>query len=311
MSYPPTPSDSAASYAPQSYSPQSYPQQPYPPQSYPPQPYGQPYLPQPYAQQPYPQQPYAQQPYAQQPYAQPGEAAKTNGRRYQLIFGSALIALTVLALALAAIAPGLNAPSSSAVPANWQPVYESNLTAATPNDYKVWDLTKGCSFYSNGLYADASQSSSSSAAICEFTPAGSGGVTGKGFYFELGLAPAWQVSAYQRAMLLIGDFTKQSGNQLVFEVDQMGHYVLCDGSCSTTDQGLYISGGTAAWHGDAYVANTISIQVSPDHMREIFYVNGQQVATASLDMGAQPALALGAPSGSEAIFTRATLSTGQ
>ncbi len=275
MSYPPTPSDSAA----------------------------------PYAQPPYPQQPYAQQPYAQQPYAQPpaqpAVAAKTNDRRYQLIFGAVLVALTVLALALAAIAPDLGPTASRSAPAGWEPVYQRDLTTA---DSAAWDLTQGCVFTDQGLDASAS---SSSAAICTFTPAGSGGATAQGFYFELGLAPAARVSSFQRAMLLVGDSTKQSGNVLTFEVDQQGHYVLCDSICSATGQGLYISGGTAAWHGDAFVANTISIEVSPDHTREIFYVNGQQVATASVDMGAQPALAGGAPSGSEAIFTRATLSTGQ
>ena len=252
--------------------------------------------------------PYSQPPYPQPP-AQPGEAPKDSGRRYQLIFGAVFVALTVLALALAAIAPDLGPTVSRSAPAGWEPVYQRDLTTA---DSAAWDLTQGCAFTEQGLDASASDSN---AAICTFTPAGSGGATARGFYFELGIAPAAKVPAFQRALLLVGDSTDQSRNGLAFEIDQQGQYVLCDGGCTATSQatsqGIYITGGTAAWHGDAFVANTIAIAVSPDHTRETFYVNGQQVATVSVDMGAQPALAGGAPSGSEAVFTHATLSTGQ
>jgi hypothetical protein len=236
------------------------------------------------------------------------EQGRASGRRYRVIFGSVCAALTVLALVLAISAPDLRPNVSQSVPAGWTQVYEGDLTAATARDFKAWDLTKGCLFYSDGLHAEASESD---AVTCAFTPPDSASATGQGFYFEVGLAPAWRVSAFQRALLLVGDPTSQSGTVLIFEIDQQGDYTLCRTPCSTTGGGIIASGGTAAWHGDAYVANTIAVKVSADHTEETFYVNGQQVATASLTLSAQPALATGAPSGSGAIFTRATLATGQ
>jgi hypothetical protein len=242
---------------------------------------------------------------------QPSEqaAAKANGRRYQIVFGSIFAGLTVLALALAALAPDLLPAASRTASANWRTVYESDLAAATAKDYKAWDLNQGCAFYTNGLAANAA--TNSDAAICAFTPAGAGGATKEGFYFELSLVPAAQIPVFQTAQLLVGDFTIQSGNTLTFEIDQSGRYALCENNCGVPGQGNLISGGTAAWHSDAFVANTIAVEVSPDHARETFFVNGQQVLTASLDMGAQPALAAGAPGGSGAIFTHATFSTGE
>ena len=235
----------------------------------------------------------------------PATAVKTNGRRYQVIFGAVFAALTALALALAAIAPDLGPAPSRSATAGWAPVYERSLTTA---DSAAWDITHGCAFTARGLDANAPGSDT---AICAFTPSGDGGVTGAGFYFELKLAPAAQVPVFQKALLLMGDFSSQAGNTLTFEIDQLGEYTLCAGDCSAAGQGLYISGGTAAWHSDAFVANTIAVRVSADHARETIYVNGQQVASVSVDMGPAPALAAGAPSGSEAIFTHATLSTGQ
>ena len=245
------------------------------------------------------------------PPAGSAEQGRTTGRRYQIIFGSVCAALTVLALVLAIFAPDLRPNASQSIPAGWTQVYASDLTAPTADDLKAWDVTSGCAFYSldpKGLDATASDSD---AAICGFTPPGSSNATAQGFYFEVGLAPAWQVPFFQRALLLVGDPTSPSGTVLMFEIDQQGAYTLCDAPCSVTGDGIYKSGGTAAWHGDAYVANTIAVKVSADHTEETFYVNGQQVVTASVTLNSQPALATGAPSGSGAIFTRATLATGQ
>lgn len=243
-----------------------------------------------------------------QPSAPPTESAEraqASGRRYQIIFGAVFAGLTVLALALAAIAPDLRPTASQSNTAGWAPVYQHDLTTA---DSAAWDITHGCAFTRQGLDASASDSD---AAICDFMPAGSGGATTQGFYFELGLAPAQKVPVFQEAMLLVGAPSGQSGDALAFEIGQDGRYVLCDTTCSSTGGGLYITSGTAAWHGNDFVANTIAVKVSADHSHETFYVNGQEVATASVDMGSQPALAAGAPSGSEVIFTHATLTTGQ
>jgi hypothetical protein len=239
------------------------------------------------------------------------EQERATGRRYRIIFGAVCAALTVLALVLAIVAPDLRPNASQSIPAGWTQVYAGDLTAPTADDFKAWDVASGCAFYSldpKGLNATASDSN---AAICGFTPPGSGSATAQGFYFEVGLAPAWRVPLFQRALLLVGDPTSRSGTVLMFEIDQQGAYTLCQTPCSTTGGGIIASGGTAAWHGDAYVANTIAVKVSADHTEETFYVNGQQVATASITLSAQPALATGAPSGSGAIFTRATLATGQ
>lgn len=238
------------------------------------------------------------------PPAGANEQARAKGRRYQIIFGAVFAGLTVLALVIAALAPSLRPTASGTLPAGWTPVYQHDLTVA---DNAAWDLTKGCAFNEAGLDASAT---GSSATICDFMSAGAGGATTQGFYFEAEIAPAATVPAFERALLLVGVTSNQSGDALAFEVDQQGRYVLCDTSCAP-GRGIYISGGTAAWHGDAFVANTFAVRVSPDHTHETFFVNGQQVATATANLGAQPALALGAPSGSDALFTRATLSTGQ
>jgi hypothetical protein len=239
-----------------------------------------------------------------QPAAPPTESAphaRASGRRYQIIFGAIFAGLTVLALALAAIAPDLRPTASQSPPAGWAPVYQHDLTTA---DSATWDITHGCAFTRQGLDANASESD---AAICDFMPAGSGSATTQGFYFELGLAPAQKVPVFQQAMLLVGAPSGQSGDALLFEIDQDGHYTLCDNTCASSPT----TGNTSAWHVNAFVANTIAVKVSADHSHEAFYVNGQEVATMSVDMGPQPALAAGAPSGSEVIFTHATLTTGQ
>ncbi len=240
----------------------------------------------------------------QQPLAGSQEAAKTSGSRYPMVFGIVFAVLTALALALAAIAPDLSQGASQSTSAHWAPVYQRDLTTA---DTSAWDITHGCVFTGKGLDAN---SSTSDAAICTFMPAGAGGATASGFYFEVKLAPASKIPLYQRALLLVGDSTSSTGNVIAFEIDQQGHYVACDSKCLATGHGAN-SSSTAAWHTDGDVANTIAVEVSADHAHEIFYVNGQRVATMSQDVGAQPALAAGAPSGYEAVFTYATLTTGQ
>jgi hypothetical protein len=240
-------------------------------------------------------------------------AAKVRARRYQIIAGAVIGGLTILALALAAIAPSLTPSGSTPVPAGWQAVYQSNLAAASTKDYQAWDVSKGCSFYSTGLDANGSNGAggASGSAVCAFAPAKVGGDTSQGFYFEVGLAPAASVSSFQQSALAIGDVSSSSAQGVFFEVDQSGRYLICDSACSPRSGGVYVTGGTAAYHGDAYVANTIAVRVWPNHNEETFYINGQQVADVSVDLGLQPALAAGAPSGSETIFTSARLSTGQ
>ena len=248
--------------------------------------------------------------------APPNEAevalAKARGRRYQIITGAVIASLTVLALALAAIAPSLTPAAGATIPATWQQVYQSNLAAASAKDYQAWDVSNGCSFYSTGLDANGTTGSggANNNATCIFSPDKVGADTTQGFYFEVGLAPAASVSSFQQSVLLVGDISGANAKGLTFEVDQSGRYLLCGAGCSART-GVYLSGGTAAYHGDAFVANSIAVRVWPNHNEETFYINGQQVADVSVDVGLQPVLAAGAPSGSETIFTSARLSTGQ
>ncbi len=111
-----------------------------------------------------------------------------------------------------------------------------------------------------------------------------------------------------------GDISGESasgGAVIHFIITQDGSYTLCDGDCAQTSSAIYLHGGLASWHGDALVANTIAIKVSPDHSTLTVFVNDQQVATVATQFGPRPAIALGALAGSEAIFTHATLYTGQ
>lgn len=260
-------------------------------------------------------------PQAPTPYAPPQgsapiqaeiEAASVRGRRYQITVGAILAGITVLALALAAIAPDLGLSAGSPVPAGWQQVYHADLTAATTKDYRAWDVNSGCAFYTTGLDANGANGAgdSSGDAICAFAPGSFGADTTQGFYFELTIAPPASVSLYQSSILAVGNVSDSSANGLWFEVSQDGRYVLCDVQC-TRGQGIYLTGGTAAWHGNGYVANTIAVRVLPNHTDEVFYINGQQIAEESLDLGVKPALAIGAPGGAETLFTAATLATGQ
>lgn len=312
-SYPPNPSypPSSASHA---HAPAQYPPYPYP-GAYPPAPYG-PYAP--YA--PYgPYAPYPSALYAAHDAAMANAplnaaevaAANARGRRYRIIFASVTGSVTLLALLLAIIAPNLGLPAGALTPAGWSQVYQSDLTAPTAKDYQAWDLTKGCAFYTTGLDANGANGAgdSSGEAICDFKPAGVGADTSQGFSLELSLTPAANVASFQESSLMLGDDASSTGNRLYFQVGQDGSYRICDAACQP-GQGIYIRGATAAWHGDAWVANSFAARVSATHTEETFYINGQQVADVTLDLGARPALAVGAPDGSETIFTAVRFSTG-
>lgn len=228
--------------------------------------------------------------------------------RYSLIFGVALTVVTLLALVVAFLSSNFRPRASSALPTSWTQFYSADLTGS---DTGAWDETQGCSMTRLGLDANPSASDD---AICAFTPSVKQTVTSNGFYFAATLAPAAQVSSFARAIISIGDISASdpSGSDAInFIVGQDGSYVLCDSACSQLNSRIYQTGGLAAWHGDALVANTIAIKVSPDHSTLTVYVNDQEVATVDPQFGPQPAIALGAPIGNEAIFTHAALYVGQ
>lgn len=224
--------------------------------------------------------------------------------RYTLIFGATLTAVTVVALLLAFFASDFRPSGSAAIPTSWSRTYNVDLTAT--NDGQ-WDQTQGCQLTALGLDANAADSSG---AVCAFQPSMKGSATQSGFYFEAKVAPANKVPSFARAMLSVGDPSNPDAT-LRFIIGQDGNYTLCDGACSPSNSDIYLHSGLAAWHGDALVANTIAVRVSPAHDTATFYVNGQEVATVQPQLDQQPAIALGAPSGSEAIYTSATLYTGQ
>lgn len=236
---------------------------------------------------------------------------RLSSQRYSLIFGGALIVVTLAALIVAFFSSNFRPRGSDALPASWQQTYNADLTAS---DTGAWDETHGCTLNALGLDANASDATNTSDAQCVFTPSVRENVTAGGFYFVTQLAPAAKVPAYVRSVVSIGDITNpvaSGGSVIHFIVAQDGSYTLCDDGCSQSTSGIYQRGGLAAWHGDALVANTIAIHVSPDHSALTVFVNDQQVASVTPQFGEQPGIALGALSGSEAIFTHATLYTGQ
>ncbi len=248
------------------------------------------------------------------PPATPAEApetrpfGKTVSNRYTLIFGVALTAVTVIALILAFFSSDFRPRASQALPASWTQAYNADLTGS---DTGAWDETQGCSMTGIGLDATTTENSD---AQCAFMPSIRQNVTAQGFYFVTQLAPAAKVSAFARAIISVGDISGTGGTgsaTIHFIVGQDGSYTLCDGDCLPSTSAIYQHGGLAAWHGDALIANTVAVKVTPDHSALSVYVNDQEVATVAPQFGPQPAIALGAPAGDEALFTHATLYTGQ
>ena len=230
---------------------------------------------------------------------------KVSANRYTLIFGVGLTGVTLIALLLAFFSSDFRPRASQALPANWTQAYNADLTGS---DTGAWDETQGCSMTGVGL--DATPTASNDAQ-CAFMPSIRQNVTAQGFYFVTQLAPAAKVSAFARSIISVGDISGSGGATVHFIVGQDGSYTLCDGECLPSVSAIYEHGGLAAWHGDALVANTVAVKVAPDHSTLTVYVNDQEVATVAAQFGPQPAIALGAPAGDEALFTHATLYTGQ
>jgi hypothetical protein len=235
-------------------------------------------------------------------------ATQAASSRYSLIFGVALTAVTVIALILALVSSNFRPRASNALPASWTQAYNADLTGS---DTGSWDETQGCSMTGLGLDANPGDNSD---AQCAFTPSVRQGVTTNGFYFVTQVAPAANVPAFARSVISVGDisaFDSGNGTAIHFIVGQDGAYILCDGDCSQATSGIYLSGGLASWHGDALVANTIAVKVTPDHSALTVYVNDQEVATVAPQFGPQPGIALGSLAGDEAIYTHASLYIGQ
>ena len=238
----------------------------------------------------------------------PTGGMRPTSHRYSVIFGATLTVVTLVALIVAFLSSDFRQRGSTALPSSWTQVYSADLTST---DNGKWDETQGCDINALGLDANAT---STNDAQCAFTPSVQDNVTSAGFYFVTQLAPAAQVPSFARSVVSVGalgDLNAPSGAVVHFIVGQDGSYTLCDGMCAQGVSGIYLHGGLASWHGDALVANTIAVKVTPDHSALTVFVNDQEVATVTPQLGPQPVIAVGAPSGSEAIFTHAALYTGQ
>ena len=227
--------------------------------------------------------------------------------RYSLIFGGVLVGVTLVALILAFVSSDFQQQGSNAVPTSWTQAYNADLTGMNDN---TWDESNGCSSTALGLDA---VSSGATPGQCIFNPSVKQSVTAQGFFFETQLAPASKISSFARYAIsvgAVGDNSAADGALIHFIVGQDGKYVLCDGVCVQGTSAIYQQGGLAAWHGDAQLTNTLAIKVSPNHTVLTVFVNGQQVANVSPQLGPTPTIAVGTVSDGEAIFTHATLYAG-
>ena len=69
----------------------------------------------------------------------------------------------------------------------------------------------------------------------------------------------------------------------------------------------HVEGSTIFWHGDAFVANTLTVRYHGATGELTLFVNGQQAAQASVAVPSGATLSLSTPTGDEALFTHATL----
>jgi hypothetical protein len=218
-------------------------------------------------------------------------------RGFALIFGVVAVLVTAGALALAAYGQTTLSAGADAPPSGWGQVYNADLTASDSQ----WDTSQGCTFTSDGLEASAN-------ATCAFVPSTSANPISQGFQLTVSVAPAAQVSGELAPFIQLGD---QPGDQVYVGITQEGQYSICAVvSCSTLSEPRE-QGTTILWHGDAFVANTLTVRYEPnvagDTGRVTLFVNGQQAAQATATLSRGATLALGTPTGGEAIFTHATL----
>ena len=226
-------------------------------------------------------------------------SAGSDGRtgRYALIFGVVSVALTLVVVALAVVAP-LFSSASDPLADGWNKVYDSD---SQPFSASTWDESKGCDVTSSGLHA-ASQSS------CAFVPSQSADLTSKGFVVDVTVAPPGDVQSEQIPVIYIS-------NKVLVEIDQSGSYLLCVLTCNTAaaaeGEGINVSGYADDWHAATNVSNTIAVRVSINGSTNTlqFYTNGQYVTAVDLSSvslyGVE--IGLGAEEESEALFTHAAI----
>ncbi len=206
--------------------------------------------------------------------------------RYSVVFAIAISMLTLCAVSLALVAPGLSRSHLDPSSAGLIKMYDADLH----NDGN-WSPSSGtCAFQPDGLDVVGANATGE----CTFRPSVNTDFTSRGFLLEIQLAPAASVPRNQVALVTIGDAN--------IMLNQNGIYTLCtSASCA--------GGATVAWHGDAYVGNAIAVLYDVDTESLTLYVNGQEVASGPATL-IQAAIALGAATNGEALYTHMTLYAG-
>jgi hypothetical protein len=214
----------------------------------------------------------------------------------------AAVVITVLAVALASVAPSLGLRTANAVPGDWTKVLDGGIAA------DAWRLNVGCSLTAQGMDVVGS----SHDAVCLYTRSTTGDLTSRGFLIEVRVAPAGTVQGNQEPLIAIGN--PSTGVSGVFT--QSGQYALCTGvssdSCirgNTIGCDSCIRGNTIAWHSDSYIANSMGLRyvADGDGGRVTLFANGQEVASIAATIAPGSSISLGAAADSEAVFTHATL----
>jgi hypothetical protein len=203
----------------------------------------------------------------------------------------ASVVITVLAVALASVAPSLGLRTANAVPSDWTKVLDGGIAA------DAWRFNMGCSLTDQGMDVIGS----SHDAICLYTRSTTGDLTSHGFFIEVRVAPAGTVQGNQEPLIAIGDTSASVSS--VF--NQSGQYALCTGVSSDS----CIRGNTIAWHSDSYIANSMGLRyvADGDGGRVTLFANGQEVASIAATIAPGSPISLGAAADSEAVFTHATL----
>jgi hypothetical protein len=203
----------------------------------------------------------------------------------------ASVIITVLAVALASVAPSLGLRTANAVPSDWTKVLDGGIAA------DAWRLNVGCSLTDQGMDVVGSGHD----AICLYTRSTTGDLTSHGFFIEVRVAPAGTVQGSQEPLIQIGNTAM--GVSGVFT--QSGQYALCTGVSSDS----CIQGNTIAWHSDSYIANSMGLRYVADGNggRVTLFANGQEVASVAATIAPGSPISLGAAADSEAVFTHATL----
>jgi hypothetical protein len=230
------------------------------------------------------------------PYAMPAPAPTPRPSKpspFGFIFGIVATVLTLGAIVLAVFAPQLATTATLRVPQGWQHVYNDNPGTSSG----LWDSAGGCDFSSEGLHI-------ASEGTCTFKPADGATLT-DGVLVIAKLALAADVSSSEDAGILLD-------NSVLVIISQQGDYKICRGSCQnfSSNGQAPISGSTIAMHSDAFIANEIAVLYNANANTVDFYVNGQFVNQAIVDISGTPSIALTTSSSGEALITHVDIYAG-